>query len=42
MPVLDPAAFLGPPENRRDKLIADKAMEKRFTKASRPSVSVKR
>jgi hypothetical protein len=44
MPVLDAAAFLALPEGRRDKLIDDKivAMEKQFTKASRPSVSVKR
>jgi hypothetical protein len=43
MPVLDPAAFLALPDKRREKLIEDNivAMQQQFTKASRPSVTVK-
>lgn len=43
MPVLDPAAFLALPKRRQDVLIDDKviAMEQQFTKASKPSVTVK-
>ncbi len=43
LPVLDPDAFLDLPETRREELIAGKviAMERQYTKASRPSVTVK-
>jgi hypothetical protein len=43
MPILDAAAFLAMPIKQRDKLIADKivTMDHQFTKASRPSVTVK-
>jgi hypothetical protein len=43
MPVLDEAAFLEMPDARREKLIADQvvSMEKQWTKASKPSVTVR-
>jgi hypothetical protein len=43
MPKLDEVVFLDLPDRQRDKLMADKIviMERQFTKASRPSVSVK-
>jgi hypothetical protein len=42
MPTFDAAAFLDLPEKQREKLIDGKivAMEKQFTQARRPSVSV--
>jgi len=42
-PVFDPEAFLGLPDKQREKLIDGEivAMEKQFTEARRPSVSVK-
>ena len=43
MPVLDEAAFLDLPDARRQRLIADQvvSMEKQWTKASKPSVTVR-
>jgi hypothetical protein len=43
MPVLDPAAFLELPDKQRDKLTGDKivTMQRQFTEARRPSVTVK-
>jgi hypothetical protein len=41
--VLDEAAFLDLPDARRQRLIADQVvmMEKQFTKATRPAVTVR-
>ena len=43
MPTLDEVAFLNLPNRQQDKLMADKIviMERQFSRASRPSVSVK-
>ena len=43
MPTLDEVAFLNLPNRQQDKLMADKIviMKRQFTKASRPSVTVK-